>query len=52
MQKTWISFLNQEDPLEKEMQLTPVFLPGKSLGVEPGGLQFTELQETQTGLSN
>ena len=25
-QETWIQFLDQEDPLEKEMALTPVFL--------------------------
>ena len=27
-----VQSLGQEDPLEKEMQLTPVFLPGKSHG--------------------
>ena len=35
MQETWeIQFwsLGQEDPLEEEMQPTPVFLPGKSDG--------------------
>ena len=31
-QETGIRFLGQEDPREKEMQLTPVFLPGKSHG--------------------
>ena len=30
MQEMQIQSLGQEDPLEKEMQLTPVFLPGKS----------------------
>ena len=30
MQETWIQFLGQEDPLEKEWQPTPVFLPGES----------------------
>ena len=29
MQETWVRFLGLEDSLEKEMQLTPVFLPGK-----------------------
>ena len=29
-QETWVRSLGQEDPLEKEMQPTPVFLPGKS----------------------
>ena len=28
-QKMWISSLGQEDPLEKEMETIPVFLPGK-----------------------
>ena len=27
-----VRFLGQEDPLEKERQPTPVFLPGKSYG--------------------
>ena len=30
MQETWVPSLGQEDPLEKEMQPVPVFLPGKS----------------------
>ena len=32
LQETGVRFLGQEDPLEKEMQPTPVFLPGKSHG--------------------
>ena len=32
MQETQISPQGQEDPLEKEMEHTPVFLPGKSQG--------------------
>ena len=32
MQETWVQSLGQEDTLEKEMQLSPVFLPGKSQG--------------------
>ena len=32
MQETKIQFLGQEDSLEKEMETTPVFLPGKSHG--------------------
>ena len=28
----WVPSLAQEDPLEKEMQPTPIFLPGKSHG--------------------
>ena len=27
MQETWVRSLGQEDPLEEEMQPTPVFLP-------------------------
>ena len=30
MQETQVQSLGQEDPLEKEWQPTPVFLPGKS----------------------
>ena len=32
MQETWVQSLSQEDPLEKGMGTTPVFLPGKSHG--------------------
>ena len=32
MQELWVLFLGQEDPLEKGMATTPVFLPGKSHG--------------------
>ena len=32
MQETWVRSLDWEDPLEKEMQPTPVLLPGKSHG--------------------
>ena len=40
MQETWVQSLGKEDPLEKEMQATPVFLPGKIPWMEePGGLQ-------------
>ena len=31
-QETWVQFLGQEDPLEKEMAPTPGFLPGESHG--------------------
>jgi len=30
VQEAWVQSLGQEDPLEKEMEPTPVFLPGKS----------------------
>ena len=33
MRKTQVWSLGQEDPLEKKMQPTPVFLPGKSHGL-------------------
>ena len=32
MQETWVRPLGWEDPLEKEMATTPIFLPGKSQG--------------------
>ena len=32
MQKTQVTSLGQEDPMEKEMATTPVFWPGKSHG--------------------
>ena len=31
-QETWFQSSGQEDPLDKEMATTPVFLPGKSHG--------------------
>ena len=40
MQETQVRSLGREDPLEREWQLTPVFLPGESPWTEePGGLQ-------------
>ena len=32
MQETWIQSLGQDDPLQKELLPTPVFLPGESHG--------------------
>ena len=32
MWETWVQSLGQEDPLEKEMAPTPIFLPGKFHG--------------------
>ena len=44
-QETQVQSLGQEDPLEKEMATTPVFLPGKIPWTEePGGLQCMESQ--------
>ena len=42
-QETQVRSLGWEDPLEKEMAPTPVFLPGK-WPEEPGGLQCMGLQ--------
>ena len=40
MQETQVQSLSQEDPLEKEWQPTPVFLPGKSHGWGSLGVQY------------
>ena len=32
MWETWVQFLDREDPLEKEMVTSVVFLPGESHG--------------------
>ena len=32
MQETWVQALGWEDPLEKRLQPTPVFLPGELHG--------------------
>ena len=52
MQETQVWSLGEEDPLEKEMATTPVFLPGESRTEEPGGLQSMGLQKSQTRFSN
>ena len=47
----WVQSLGQEDPLEKEMPTTPVFLPGKSQGQKsltsdgPWGLKESDMTE-------
>ena len=44
-QDTQVQSLGREDPLEKEMAATPVFLPGESHGQRSlGGLQSIALQ--------
>ena len=43
--------MSWEDPLEKEMAPTPVFLPGKWI-VEPGGLQSIGSQKSQIPLND
>ena len=41
--------LGQEDPLKKDIQHTPVFLPGGPLWTEePGGLQSMGCKELDT----
>ena len=45
MQEIWVPPLGQEDPPEKEVAPTTVFLPQKSQGQkEPGSLQSTGSQ--------
>ena len=49
IQKTWVRFLGQEDPLEKEMAIHSSILAWKiSWTEEPGGLQSMGLQELDT----
>ena len=51
MRETWVQSLGGEDLLEKEMQPTPVFLPGKShggrslVGYSPWGLKELDMTE-------
>ena len=45
MQETWVRFLGQEDPLEKEMAIHSSILAWRTPWTqEPGGLQSTGLQ--------
>ena len=47
MQETWVRFLGLGDPMEKEMQLTPVFLRCRIPWTEePGGLQSKGSQDS------
>ena len=52
--ETWVRFLGWEDPLEKEMATTPVFLPGEShgqsslLGYSPWGCKELDATERLT----
>ena len=47
MQETWVRFLGQEDPLEKEMATHSSILAWKIPRTEePGGLQSMQLQES------
>ena len=49
MQETWVRFLGQEDPLEKEMTTHSSILAWRIPWTEePGRLQFMESQELDT----
>ena len=49
MQETWVRFLGQEDPLEKEMATHSSILAWRIPGTEePGRLQFMGSQELDT----
>ena len=49
MQETWVRFLGQEDPLEKEMAIQSSILAWKIPRTEdPGRLQSMGLQESDT----
>ena len=51
MQETWVRSLGWEDPLEKEMEPTPVLLPGKFygwrslVGYSPWGRKESDMTE-------
>ena len=49
MQETWVQFLGQEDPLEKEMAVhSGIFAWKIPWTGEPGGLQSMRSQESDT----
>ena len=49
MQETWVQFLGQKDPLEKGMATHTSILAWRIPWTEePGGLQFTGSQESDT----
>ena len=53
MQETWVQPLGQEDPLEEEMATHTSTLAWRIPWTEePGGLQSTGSQKSQTRLSN
>ena len=57
MWETGVQFLGWEDPLEKEMALNPVFLPGKLhgqkrlVGYSPWGRKESDTTERLSGAS-
>ena len=50
MQETQVQFLDWEDPLEKEMQPTPVFLPGESRDGEAWWAAVNGVAQSRTRL--
>ena len=53
MQETWVQFLGQEDPLEKEMAPHSSILAWRIPWTEePGGLQPTGVAKSRTRLSD
>jgi len=51
MQETWVQYLGWEDPLEKGMATTPVFLPGESMGRGAWWAAVHWVAKSQTQLS-
>ena len=53
VQETWVQSLGQEDPLRKEWQPTPLFLPGESRGQRSlVGYTVHGVAKSQTPLSS
>ena len=51
LQETWVQSLGWEDPLDKGMQPTPVFLPGGSHG-QKNLVGYSPLGHTESGTTN
>ena len=51
MQEMRVRFLGWEDPLDKGMQPTPVFLPGESHG-QKNLVGYSPLGHTESGTTN
>ena len=51
MRESWVQFLSQEDPLEKGMQATPVFLLGEfhEVGSLAGYSSWSHKESDMTG---
>ena len=52
MQETQVQSLGQEDPLEKGIATTQVFLPGKSQSYRPWGRKQSDLTEQLNNNNN